>query len=238
MSIINRDRFIPNAHFFPFFFLLYGNYSYLCTYGHENHPHQCHQDYLPHPVGRSHPVLDVPWRGLQPSDAGNDRGDGLDMDATVLPLRHLGSGVPRLAMEADAGSDSFERRRTGARRSGGAHLRLPECRIPVVCRQSDHPAHRGVHPLRRAETLRRHLILQGPRHRGDRTGCRYADRTGLFRTDPAAGDEHVRHLLREDWHVARPHPGRFLTDRLARHRRLCCRRPYPAPPAAEELLYI
>ena len=52
----------------------------------------------------SHVLTDVPRRGPLPHQSCVDGRDGLDMDAALVSFRYLGTDVPWLAMETDAGS--------------------------------------------------------------------------------------------------------------------------------------
>ena len=52
-------------------------------------------------------MVDVPGRGFLGNKSRADRGDELDVDAIIVPLRHLSSALPRLALEANIGADYF-----------------------------------------------------------------------------------------------------------------------------------
>ena len=54
-----------------------------------------------HP-GRRDIILDVPRLRLQPHRPCHEARHGLDMDVAVVPVRHTGTAVPRMAVETDA----------------------------------------------------------------------------------------------------------------------------------------
>ena len=56
------------------------------------------------PAGRCHTLLDVPWIRLQAGGRRTGSQDGLDVDASILPLWHPCTDVSWLEMEADSQS--------------------------------------------------------------------------------------------------------------------------------------
>ncbi len=72
------------------------------SYGHKKDSKQYMQGgFLAH-FGRCHSLLDVSWVRFQTGGARAVSQDELDLDATVVPLRHPGPALSWLAMEADS----------------------------------------------------------------------------------------------------------------------------------------
>ena len=161
-------------------------------------------------AGRCHPLLDVSGFRLRASARGDAPRDGLDVDAALLPLWHPGSGTARLALATD----------TGAARRASSQLRQRQCHLPELCSLSGSATHRRVHPLCRAEAMGGNLLHQGSGDSGDGAHGRHAAHAPHRRSDAAAGDEHLRHLLPPDRHQPSGHPQQFLMGRMAGYHHL------------------
>ena len=200
--------------------------SYLCQLNEDEQYHIEDSDATG--AWRGDTLLDVSRRGLAADYARDDGRDGLDVDVAVVPLRHTGTDVPRMALASDAGTSG----RTATH--SDEHPR----HLPVVCCLAAHSPRGRIYALWRADTLRRRVVSQGAGHSGYRACYRLAISDGHHGGRHPAGDEHLRHLLPEDGHQPARHPARFLVDGLPGSSHLRHGHARPAALPAAQTLHI
>ena len=191
-----------NGDFSAFSLTCIKNYLYLCKSYEDKQHHIEDTDALG--AGRCHPLLDVQRRRLADHRPCCHRRDELDLDVAVVPLWHLGTGLPRMALAPD----------TGACRREAPSVSQRTQHLPELCRIAAHTPCGRVHTLWRPEALRQHLVPQSPGNGGDRTCHRLFAGDGHHRDGAVVGDEHLWHFLSEDRHQHPGHSAEILFDGL------------------------